>query len=437
MIAPKAPVPPVDSARGSIIIGVAVIALFFGVLGGWASVAPLNSAVVANAFVKVEGNRKSVEHLDGGIVQSIRVREGNRVAEGDVLVVLDETPLRAEVDVLDQQYALLRAIEARLNAERDGREGVEFPADLVDRLSEPWVAAAASGQRLEFANRRTAIEGQRQVIRQRVAQLESTIIGAEAQKLSFQEQVASIVAERVGLTELFNKGLLDRSRLLQLDRAESALRGQIGQADADIARARKAIVENTNQIDQFAKDQASEVAATLRETQSKLLDVAPRLRTARAALDRTIIRAPYSGTVVGLSVFSVGGVVARGQRILDIVPDGTPLVVEAQVAVADIAEVHPGAIAEVHFSAYKQRLLPIIHGTVTTISADRLTDERTGFAYYAASVEIDPRELAGSPEVQLYPGMPVTVMIPTGARTALAYLVAPLAESFDRAFRQR
>jgi HlyD family type I secretion membrane fusion protein len=225
--------------------------------------------------------------------------------------------------------------------------------------------------------------------------------------------------------------------MLELQRSESGLRGQIGQADADLARFARAIGENTDQIDQLTKDRAAEVSNALRDTQSKLLDVLPRLKSARQALDRTIIRAPYSGTVVGLAVFSIGSVIGPGQRVLDIVPSDLPLVVEAQVPVADIADIAPGAVAEVHFAAYKQRVVPIIHGKVTTISADRLTDEKSGFAYYAASVEVDRKELADASEVKLYPGMPATVMIPTGARTALTYLVGPLAESFDRAFRQR
>jgi HlyD family type I secretion membrane fusion protein len=341
------------------------------------------------------------------------------------------------VDVLDRQYALLQAVEARLGAERDGADAVVFPPDLVTRLAEPAVSAAIAGQRLEFDNRRAALAGQRQVIGQRIAQLAQTIVGGEAQKVSLRAQADSVVAERASLAQLLARGLIDQSRVLQLDRMEAALRGQISQADADIERARKAIAENRDQIDQLAKDRAAEVAGLLRETQSKLLDIAPRLTSARAALDRTVIRAPYAGAVVGLAVFSVGGVIARGQRLLDIVPDGTPLVVEAQVPVNEIAEVTPGARAEVNFTAYKQRVLPIIHGVVRTVSADRLTDERTGAVYYTASVEVDANELAESPDVRLYPGMPATVMVPTSARTALGYLVAPLTEAFGHAFRER
>jgi len=249
--------------------------------------------------------------------------------------------------------------------------------------------------------------------------------------------VDSLVDERTGLNALLAKGLIDRSRVLELDRTALGLRGQIGQADSDIARAGRAIEENNQQIAQLTKDRAAEVSNLLRETSSKLLDVLPQRENARAALARSRVVAPYSGTVVGLNVFSVGGVVQRGGRILDIVPDDTPLIVEAQLRVEDVAEVRPGAAAEVRFTAYEQRLLPIIHGTVTQISADRLTDDRTGAAYYTASVTVERDELAKSPEIKPYAGMPATVMFPTGARSALDYLVSPLVESFDRSFRQR
>ena len=194
------------------------------------------------------------------------------------------------------------------------------------------------------------------MIGQRIGQLQQTIAGAAAQKKALEEQLASVIAERMSLADLVARGLVDRTRVLELQRSESGLRGQIGQADADLARFERAIGENTDQIDQLTKDRASEVSNALRDTQSKLLDVLPRLKSARQALDRTIIRAPYSGTVVGLTVFSIGSVIGPGQRVLDIVPSDLPLVVEAQVPVADIADIAPGVIAEVHFAAYKQRV---------------------------------------------------------------------------------
>ncbi len=429
--------PPRESARGAIFAGIAIILVFFGAFGGWAITAPLNGAIIGNALVKVEGNRKSVQHLGGGIVKELRVEEGDHVKAGDVLLVLDDTDIRAQVDVLSQQYTLLKAVEARLTAELDGRATITFPPELAGRADNPSVQAAMSGQEEEFASRRTALDGQKQVLGQRIDQLQESIVGSEGQKKAYQQQLASISNEKESLTGLLDQGLISRTRVLQLEREESGLQGQIAQADADSAQAKKAIEENRNQIAQLSKDRMAEIAADLGDTRAKLLDIAPRLESARKSLERSVVRAPYTGTVVGLNVFSVGAVVAPGDRILDIVPDGTDLVVEAQIAVDDIADLHPGMAAEVHFTAYKQRLTPLIHGKVTEISADRLTDPRTGAAYYTAIIGVDPQELAATPEIRLYPGMPATVMITTEKRTAFEYLVGPLVASLDRSFRQK
>jgi len=434
---PQGPRPPNDSARGAIITGIGILLVFFGGFGAWAVTAPLNGAVVANAVVKVEGNRKSVQDLDGGIVKQLRVHEGDRVAKGDVLLVLDDTDARADVQVLAEQETLFRALVARLEAERDGRDTVTFPPDLDSRRDDPSVAATIAGQITEFQDRRTALSGQKAVLDRRIAQLREQITGDQAQRTAYQQQLNSIVGEKASLQDLLDKELITRDRMLSLDRAESGIRGQIAEIDAAIAKANQAAGEIADQIAQLGKDRAAQISSDLRDANAKLLDVEPRLRAARAALERTIVRAPYAGTVVGLDVFSVGAVIARGERILDIVPDATGLIVEAQISVGDIANLHPGMPAEVHFTAYDQRVTPTIRGTVEHISADRLTDQRTGLAYYLATVAVDPTELAASPEIRLYPGMPATVMITTEKRTALDYLVGPLAASFDRAFRER
>jgi epimerase transport system membrane fusion protein len=431
------PPPPRDSARGAIIAGFAILLVFFGGFGAWAVTAPLNSAVVANAVVKVEGNRKSVQHPDGGTVTRLRVREGDHVNEGDILLTLDDTDARAQVQILAEQQVLLEAVQARLAAERDGLDAITFPPDLAARPEDPSVAAAIAGQIKEFRSRRDALDGQQAVLERRIAQIRADITGNQAQRAAYQQQLDSVVGEKASLAPLLAQNLIPKVRMLDLDRSEAGIRGQIAETDAAIARAGQTIGELDDQIAQLGKDRAATVASDLRDTHAKLLDLAPRLISARAALARTVVRAPYAGTVVGLDVFSVGAVIARGERILDIVPDATAMVVEAQVAVEDIADVHPGMTAEVHFTSYKQRVTPPIHGTVMEISADRLTDQRTGRAYYVAEVAVDHQELAATPEIRLYPGMPATVMVVTEERTALDYLVGPLSASFDRAFRQR
>jgi HlyD family type I secretion membrane fusion protein len=215
------------------------------------------------------------------------------------------------------------------------------------------------------------------------------------------------------------------------------LEGQSADALANIAKARQAIAEQQQQMAQLVNDRMADVTKDLRDAQAKVLEVIPRLMNARAVLTRMEIRSPYSGRVVGLNVFSVGGVIQRGEKILDVVPEKDGLVVETQVAVDDISEVRPEMRAEVHLTAYKQRITPIVHGTVLQVSADRLTENRTGTPYYTALLKMDEAELAEMPNIQLYPGMPATVMIPTSARTAFEYLVGPLMMSFKHAFRQK
>jgi HlyD family type I secretion membrane fusion protein len=428
---------PNDSIRNVAVAGWLIIAIFFFGIGTWAVTAPLNGAVVANAVVKVDGNRKSVQHLDGGIVKELHVREGDRVLAGDLLIVLDETQARAEYEVLTQQYAVVRATEVRLLTELDHGSQLVMPPDLKARSDDPYFKSLWNGQLNQFDSRRASLEGQRSVIREKINQLGSQIVGAEAQVKSFTNQIDSVRKEAKDIAPLVERGLIARPRILQLERTAYGLEGQIADANANIAKARQAIAEQEQQIAQFDNDLMTDVTKDLRDTQAKLLEVIPKAVNAKAVLGRMEIRAPYTGRVVGLSVFSVGGVVQRGDKILDIVPDEDSLTIEAQVAVEDISDVHPNTRAEVHLTAYKQRIVPIVHGDVIQVSADRLTDPKTNNPYYTAFVRIDEAELAAMPNIKLYPGMPATVMIPTVQRTAFEYIVGPLIMSFNQSFRQK
>jgi HlyD family type I secretion membrane fusion protein len=428
---------PSDSIGRVALAGWLIIALFFGGLGAWATTAPLNGAVVANAVVKVDGNRKSIQHLDGGIIKELRVKEGDRVNAGDILVVLDETQARAEYQVLSQEYIFLRATETRLWSEYNRRDAMVVPDELKATSEDAYFKEIWTGQVKQFDSRRTAIEGQRNVIREKINQLQSQITGTEAQVKSFTDQITSIKAEAVSIAPLVEKGLIARPRILQLERTSYGLEGQIADANANIAKARQAIAEQQQQIAQLDNDRMADITKDLKDIQAKQLEVLPKSMNAKAVLGRMDIRSPYTGRVVALNVFSVGGVVQRGEKILDIVPDQDSLTIEAQVAVEDISDVHPNMRAEVHLTAYKQRIVPIIHGDVIQVSADRLTDPKTNNPYYVASVRVDQAELAALPNIRLYPGMPATVMIPTVQRTAFDYLVGPLAMSFNHSFRQK
>ena len=428
---------PSNSIRHVALAGWLIIAIFFGGIGSWAVTAPLNGAVVGNAVVKVDGNRKSVQHLDGGIVKELRVKEGDKVDAGEILVVLDETQAQAEYDVLSQQYMVLRATEVRLLTELDHGSELVMPQDLKARQEDSYFKSVWNGQVSQFESRLAAIEGQRSVIREKINQLGSQIVGAEAQVKSFTDQITSVHAEAKDIAPLVERGLIARPRILQLERTAFGLEGQIADANANIAKARQAIAEQQQQIAQLDNDRMADITKDLRDTQAKMLEVIPKAMNAKAVLGRMEIRSPYAGRVVALNVFSVGGVIQRGEKILDIVPDQDSLTIEAQIAVEDISDIKPNMRAEVHLTAYKQRIVPIIHGDVIQVSADRLVDPKTNNPYYVAFVKVDENELAAMPNIKLYPGMPATVMIPTVQRTAFDYIVGPLVMSFNHSFRQK
>jgi len=417
--------------------GAAIMAAFFLGLGGWAAFAPLNSAAVAPAVVKVEGNRKSVQHLEGGIVKELRVREGDKVATEQTLILLDDTQARAAVDVYSKQYDELTAQEARLIAERDGAAAVQFPQALIARRAEPDVAAIIAGQTNLFKSRRTTLTGTVDVLRKKISQTQEQIVGLEGQAAAYKRQLQSTHNENNGLRDLFKKGYVPRQRMLELERSEAALEGQIAEVSSNILRARQSIEEVNVQIVQAQSDRLAQVANDLRDVQVKLLEIGPKVSSAKETLRRTEIRSPYAGVVVGLTAFSVGGVISPGEKIMDVVPEKGGLIVEATVAPEDVKDLHVGMRAEVHLTAYKQRTVPIIHGKVLQVSADRLTDTKTGAGYYLAQVKVDEQELAELKDVRLAPGMPALVMIPTGERSALDYLLRPLTDSLRKSFREQ
>lgn len=428
---------PSDSIRRSASMGWLIILAFFGGLGAWAVNAPLNGAVVAHGLIKVETNRKSVQHLDGGIVREIKVSEGDSVQAGDVLIVLDDGQARTEFEVYSQQHLVLRATEARLKSELAQASALTMPDDLRTRADDPTVSGVWQGQVSQFQSRATSLEGQRRVIREKIAQLQHQIVGTEAQLAAYRAQLDSVRRELESYRPLVSRGLITLARYAQVERSGQGLEGQAADAAATIARARQAIAEQTQQIAQLDNERMAEVTRELRDTQARLLEIAPKLANARAVLSRIEIRSPYTGRIVGLAVFSVGGVIAKGEKILEVVPEQDSLVIEAQVAVEDISDVRPNARAEIHFTAYKQRITPTVGGRVLRISADRLTDAKTGQPYYVALIRADPGPLAQLSNVHLYPGMPATVMIPTEERTAFEYLVGPLLASLNQSFRQR
>ncbi|RUW00746.1 MULTISPECIES: HlyD family type I secretion periplasmic adaptor subunit [unclassified Mesorhizobium] len=425
-----------DSIRAPVWIGLLIIAAFFGVFGGWAAVAPLNGAVLADAVVKVEGNRKSVQHFDGGTVKEIRVKDGDIVKAGDVLVLLDDTRARSEFNLYSQQYALLRATDARIRAELDGHEAVAFPNDITAE-HQAYLQDAMANQIADLESQRASMAGARQILQKRIAELDEQIDGKQARVESFRAQLKSTIDEKASLNKLLKAGLTTKPRILELDRSASDLQGLIDQALGEIAGNRQSKAELESQIAQLTNERRAKLSAMLIDTQSNLADLVPKMFAAQATVDRAEVRAPYDGQVMDLTVFSTGAIVAPGQTILDIVPTRNSLIVQAQVKVEDISSLRADMTAEVRFTSYKQRTTPVIHGRVTRVSADRVTDAKTGFPYYVADVAVDQQELAAAPQIQLYPGMPAQVMIVTEERTALDYILGPLTTSLHTAFRQK
>ena len=362
----------------------------------------------------------------------------NIVAAGQVLIRLAEIQFRAELELLQGRYVTASAVEARLIAERDGRTDIAFPDWLLDPLVEPEIIETVSGQVNIFTSRQESLNHQTLILRQRIAQFGEEIIGLEGQIESENVQLSLIAEESEDVRKLVAKGLARRPRLLALEREAAALEGRRSQNLAGIARAKQSISEADLRISELKTAIVNEVVQQLSETQAELFDLADRIRASKDKLARTEVRAPISGTVVNLQVHTPGGVIASGAPLLDIVPSDDPLVIEARIDPSDIDVVRIGLEAQVRISAFSQRNISPILGVVNYVSADRLTDERTGAVYFIARIHLEEKEiLAALKGAELQPGMQAEVMIATGERTALEAIISPISSSFDRAFREK
>jgi len=423
--------------RFPIIIGFVIIALFFGALGGWAALAPLESAAIAPGEVTIDTNRKTIQHLEGGIISEILVRDGDIVAPGQALIRLEKIQSRAELELLQGRHITASAIEARLIAERDGQTEILFPEWLLDRLEEPEVIDTVAGQINIFASRQQSLDHQTQILRQRIAQFGEEITGLEGQIAAENVQLQLIAEESSDVRHLVESGLARRPRLLALEREAAALEGQRSQNLAGIARARQSISEAELRISELNTEMVNEVVQLLSETQAELFDLADRIRASEDKLIRTEVRAPIGGTIVSLRVHTLGGVIGPGASLLDIVPSDDPLVIEVRVDPGDVDVVRPGLDAQVRISAFSQQNIKPIPGIVTYVSADRLDDERTGVGYYVARIKLAEKDIAEALSgAKIQPGMQAEVMIATGARTVLEAIMRPLSDSFNRSFRE-
>lgn len=429
--------PPPSDPRGWIIAGFTTILVAFGGFGTWAAYATLDSAAIAPGIVVVETERKSVQHLEGGLVKQILVRDGDRVVKDDVLIRLEDTHAKAMYDIVRSELDGALAEESRLVAERDGADDIAFPPDLAARSRASKVRKALTGQRNLFTARRNALRGQVAILEKSIAQYREEIEGLRSQQAAREQQLTILADELQGLRKLLKQGNVPRNEVLAYERRIAELSGEKGRFMADVSRAEQGIAEARLRIGQLQKTSLEEVVAELRDIQERIFGLEERLVAAKDVLGRTEIRAPSSGVVMGMQAHTTGGVVAPAQEILQVVPVGDRLVVEARVDPIDIDDVAIGQEATVRLTAFKMRSTPIIVGTLINLSADRLVDEHSGAPYYLARIEVSKEELASLGNLELQPGMPVEALIRTGARTALGYMLSPLTENIDLAFRER
>ena len=426
------------SFRGPMLAATAILLVFFGGFGTWAVLVPLSGAAIAPAVVAPEGFRKTIQHLEGGIVSEIRVQEGSQVEAGDVIVVLDDTRARADYNGARAQLVSMLARSGRLSAEETGAATPRFADDLVaEAASDPDVRALMDAERANLVARTQALADQVAMRDGKIAQARADLASYEGSLTSIDRQLELIDEEIATVDDLLRKGLERKPRMLALQRARADLEGQRNAAVNNAAGTRELIVATQAERAALVSGRAEEVATGLAEALAAVNRLRAEVQSARDRLDRTEIRAPVAGEVVDLKLRTLGGVVTPGEPILDLVPRGQPLVLEARVSPKDIDVVHPGLKADIHLTAYHTRYLARVQGEVRQVSADRLTDQKTGEPYYTAQIYVDVAELQkSSPDVHLSPGMPAEAMIITGERTAFEYLIQPIRGTFRRALRE-
>jgi HlyD family secretion protein len=422
------------------LVGLALMVVMVGGFGGWAATTELSGAVIAPGVLVVESNIKKVQHPTGGVVGELLVKEGAPVEVAQVVMRLDDTVTRSTLGVVRSQLDEALAREARLLAEREGSDVVEVPDELTARRAEKAVNSAVQGELKLFDSRRTGRDGQRSQLRERIGQSREEIVGLSALQQAKEREITHVDEELDGVEKLYKQQLVPISRLKLLQREKARLEGERGQYIADIARAKGKISETELQILQLDQDFQTEVLKDLRDTQGKIAELKERLTAAEDQLKRVDIRAPQAGIVHQLSVHTVGGVIANGETVMQIVPAADKLVIDAKVAPQDIDQVAVGAPAHVRIMAGNQRTTPDLNATVMLVSADLAKDPpgaQPTAPYYQVRLYLPPEEVRKLGDLKLVPGMPAEAYIQTYARTPLAYLMKPLQDQLARTFRER
>jgi HlyD family secretion protein len=426
------------SIRLHLIIGLAVVIVLAGGFGTWASTVQISGALIAPGAVVVDSNVKKVQHPTGGVVGEVRVRDGDVVKAGDVVVRLDDTVTKASLAIVVKTLNGLYARAARLEAEQRGDSKLTFPTQLTERASDPDVQNVMVSETKLFEVRVTGRTGQKAQLRERVLQLNEEIGGLTAQEKAKDQEIALIEKELIGVRSLYEQRLVQLTRLTTLERDAARLNGERAQYIASRAQSKGKITETELQIIQVDKDMVSEVSKDLRETNDKIGEFVERKVTAEDQLRRVDIRAPQDGMVLQSTVHTVGGVITAGDAMMMIVPQADDLSVEAKVDPKDIDKLQIGQKTLMRFSAFNQRTTPELNGLVTRVSADVTTEQRTGQSYYTIRVSLPPSEVARlGDKNKLIPGMPVEAFVQTGDRTMLSYLIKPLNDQLMRSFRER
>jgi HlyD family type I secretion membrane fusion protein len=431
--------PPVSSSdyKSVALAGYLVIAFGFGGMLTYGAFAHLDSAVSAHASVAVESRRQVLQHLEGGIVREILVREGDRVAQGQVLLRLDDTQARANLDLFQNQLNSSLALEARLLAERDRKSEIDFPKEISVYEARTPLAKAIEDQQVQFSQRRASFDSQVSILRSRETALQEEIEGLKREGQSAEQQLYFIDDELKGVRELTDKGLVPKTRRNALEREKARLDGVVGRNDIEAAKARNSINEIQLQINQLEQRMQEEVANSLQDVRPKIADLREKVRVAQDSMRRLDMTAPRAGLVQNVRVSTVGQVLRPGDAVLEIVPQNDQLVIEAQIQPVDADSVHPGMMAEVRFPSFHSRTTPMILGKVRTVSSDRLIDDMTRQPYFLAQISTEDTDLPPDLTSRLRAGMPAEVVFPTGERSILEYLLSPLKDAFRNTFREK
>jgi HlyD family secretion protein len=424
------------SLRRIVIIGLLAISACFGGFGGWALLARLNSAASAPGIVVVDSHRKTVQHLEGGILRELLVREGELVKSGQPLALLDTTQAEAQHGQLTSQQVTLQARISRLRAEQQNQRTFTIPPELAGRLNEPLVAEAVEAQRRLFEARWRAYDSASAIVTKRIQQFREQITSAQSQLQAVEKRLSLVQEDLRNATFLYDRGYEKRTRLLELQRNIEELNGQASQQRGVIAQAQQSIAGSEMEIVNLGDSRHAEVAKDLEDSRAQEVDLADRIRAARDVLDRREILSPQDGIVTDVRLVTPGGVIGPGQPLMDIVPVDDPLIIEARVRPDDIDVVHPGLAADVYLTAFKRSSTPPVEGAVTYVSADMLTDPRDNTKYFLARVKPSEKALAQLQGLTLSPGMPADVMIVTGERKAFQYFIEPLSQRMRHAFRE-